>query len=185
MAPKESMEQLAEVAPDGVMSSKATGARIFVLSAKAWSQIERQLFSTFSTGASIFLVHLGEYYGRAMVREAKVQATEPEGAAKILAALSSASGWGELSVKGSLKGDTTFTVEMRNCVFCSQASQLRSCYFLLGVVAGAAGEIYGKQFEATEHQCGHNGSDVCRMAVEPVEPRDGSRLVSAVTHPLG
>ena len=174
------MDSVVQTVPNGVLNSSATGARIFILSAKAWSQIERQLFNTFSSGASIFLVHLGEYYGRAIVREAKIQAAEPEAAARVLTELAASSGWGDLTVKGSLQGSPTFTVEVRNCVFCSQASQLRSCYFLMGVVAGAAGEVYGKQFEATEHQCGHTGSDVCRMTVEPAVSRD-ARLVAPVS----
>ena len=179
------MESMAATEPDGILTSRTNGSRVFVLSAQAWSQIERQLFNTFSTGASSFLVHLGEYYGRAIVKEAKVGTAEHLGFERILQTLASASGWGELSVKGLTEGDTPFTVEMRNCVFCSQASQLKSCYFLLGVVAGAAGETFGRRFEATEHQCGHSGSQVCRMTVEPAESRDRAGLIPAVGRVLG
>jgi len=178
------MESMAETEPIGVITSRTNGSRVFVLSAQAWSQIEKQLFNTFSTGASSFLVHLGEYYGRAIVREAKA-GVQPPAFERVLQTLASASGWGEISVKGLTRGDTAFTVETRNCVFCSQASQLKSCYFLLGVVAGAAGETFGKQFEATEHQCGHSGSQVCRMTVEPAESRERTGLIPAVGRVLG
>jgi predicted hydrocarbon binding protein len=179
------MESVAGTDLDGVITSRSSGSRVFVLSAQAWSQIEKQLFNTFSTGASAFLVHLGEYYGRAIVRETKAQPGEPEGFERVLHNLAMASGWGELSVKGLTGADTAFTVEIRNCVFCSQASQLRSCYFLLGVVAGAAGETFGRRFEAAEHQCGHTGSQVCRMTVEPAESRDRAGLIPAVSRAFG
>lgn len=173
------MQSLSQDVLEGIIRTDLTSSRTFYLSGSSWLQIEDELFRTFSSGASMFLIHLGSYYGRSIVKEAKAGFSDPEGIFERLKAMMLTAGWGQLSINWRQGDERTIEVEMKNCIFCSEETKALSCYFLQGVVAGAMSETFGREYHVTEDECCRRGKESCKLTATLASVRESPGVHSA------
>ena len=166
---EEPKEEVLQVDLDrGKVTRKVDGSRVIALGSHGWATIERELQSTFITGAAVILQRIGYSYGRAMGRAAKNEEIPPEQTFEAMQALALESGWGGFTLSsGDLyRGEARITV--RECFFCLHARESTEpvCYVLAGLVAGIADEIIGISHRVTEDKCIAKGDAVCEILVE-------------------
>src|SRR5712692_9563524 len=88
-----------------------------------WATIERELESTFVTGAAVIMQRVGYSYGRAMGRAARNQEIPPEQTFEQMQALARESGWGLFTLSsGDLYGGMA-RITVRDCFFCLHAAE--------------------------------------------------------------
>ncbi len=127
----------------------------------------------------MFLIHLGSYYGRSIVKEAKTEFSDPEGIFERLKAMMLTAGWGQLSINWREGDERNVEVEMKNCIFCSEETKALSCYFLQGVVAGAMSETFGREYNVAETECCRKGKDSCKLIATLANMRETPGVHSA------
>ncbi len=152
----------------GIVTRKADGSRVMALGSHGWATIERELQSTFITGAAVILQRLGYSYGRAMGRAAKNQEVTPEQTFEVIQSLARESGWGLFTLNSGdmYHGEARITV--KDCFFCLHAKDSPEpvCYVLTGLVGGMADEIIGVSHRVTEEKCIAKGDSVCEILIE-------------------
>jgi predicted hydrocarbon binding protein len=152
----------------GTVTRKDDGTRVIALGSRGWATIEKELQSTFITGAAVILQRIGYSYGRAMGRAAKKQEIAPEQTFEAIQSLARESGWGGLTLNSGdlFGGDARITV--RDCFFCLHATEATEpvCYILTGLVNGMADEIIGVSHRVTEEKCIAQGDAVCEILIE-------------------
>ena len=154
----------------GVVTRKDDGNRVFAMDSRGWATIEKELASTFITGAAVILQRVGYSYGRAMGRTFRSQEDEQEDAVAILQTIARESGWGQLLLNsGDLYGGQAKIV-VRGCFFCLHAREATEpvCHVLVGLVGGIADEVMGGNHRAVEEKCVAKGDTVCEILVENV-----------------
>jgi len=67
---------------------------------------------------------------------------------------------------------------MERCIFCAEESGVPSCHFLQGVMAGAATEIFGREYRVEETECSKKGAGSCRFSLSMAEVRQSAGLFS-------
>jgi predicted hydrocarbon binding protein len=152
----------------GVVTRKVDGTRVIALGSRGWATMEKELQTTFITGAAVILQRLGYSYGRAMGRAARSQGMPPEQTFEIIQTLARESGWGMLSLNGGdlFGGEARITV--RDCFFCLHVPESTEpvCHVLVGLVGGMADEIIGSSHRVTEEKCIARGDSVCEILIE-------------------
>ena len=152
----------------GVVIRRLDGSRVMALGSRGWANIEKELESTFVTGAAVILQRVGYSYGRAAGRAARAQGVPPEDAFTAMAAMAKESGWGRFSLNsGDLyKGDARITV--KDCFFCLHSGESTEpvCHVLAGLVGGIADEIVGASHRVAESRCIAKGDAVCEIHIE-------------------
>ena len=152
----------------GLVTRAADGTRVIALASRGWATIEKELQSTFITGAAVILQRLGYSYGRAMGRAAKSQEASPERAFEVIQALARESGWGTLSLNGGdlFQGEARITVS--DCFFCLHTKDATEpvCHVLTGLIGGVADEIIGVSHRVMEEKCIGKGDAVCEILIE-------------------
>jgi two-component system response regulator HydG len=165
-------EEFYEVDLDkGVVTRKGDGTRVLTMGSHGWATIERELASTFVTGAAVILQRVGYAYGRAMGRAAKSSETVPEEAFGALQALAREAGMGQLTLNsGDLSGGQA-GIAVRGCFFCLHAREATEpvCHVLVGLVGGIADELIGGTHRVIEGKCIAKGDAVCEILVERME----------------
>jgi predicted hydrocarbon binding protein len=152
----------------GTVTRKDDGSRVIALGSHGWATIEKELQSTFITGAAVILQRMGYSYGRAMGREAKRQDIAPEQTFEVIQSLARESGWGGLTLNsGDLFGGEA-RITVRDCFFCLHATEATEpvCHILTGLVGGIADEIIGVSHRVTEEKCIAKGDAVCEILIE-------------------
>jgi len=152
----------------GIVTRKVDGTRVIAMGSRGWATIERELETTFITGAAVILQRLGYSYGRAMGRAARNQQMPPEQTFEIIQTLARESGWGMLSLNGGdlFAGQARITV--RECFFCLHAAESTEgvCHVLVGLIGGMSDEIIGASHRVTEEKCIAKGDAVCEILIE-------------------
>ena len=152
----------------GIVTRKVDGSRVIAMGSKGWATIEKELQSTFITGAAVILQRVGYSYGRAMGRAARNQQMPPEQTFEIIQTLARESGWGLFSLNGGdlFQGEARITV--KECFFCLHAGESTEpvCHVLVGLVGGMADEIIGASHRVTEEKCIAKGDAVCEILIE-------------------
>lgn len=154
----------------GIVTRKADGTRVIAMGSHGWATIEKELATTFITGAAVILQRVGYSYGRAMGRAAKNSDTSPEQTFEAMQTLARESGWGALSLNsGDLFGGQARIV-VRDCFFCLHAREATEpvCHVLVGLIGGIADEIIGPQHRVTEEKCIAKGDAVCEIMIERI-----------------
>jgi len=154
----------------GIVTRKSDGSRIFTMGSHGWATIERELASTFITGAAVILQRVGYAYGRAMGRAARSSETQPEDAFSVMQTLGRESGWGQLTLNsGDLYGGQAGIV-VKGCFFCLHAREATEpvCHVLVGLVGGMADEIIGGTHRVVEGKCIAKGDAFCEILIEQV-----------------
>ena len=152
----------------GIVTRNFDGSRVMALGSHGWATIERELETTFITGAAVILQRLGYSYGRAVGRAAKKQDLDPEHAFEAMQNLARESGWGGFNLNsGDLNaGEAAITV--RDCFFCLHARESPEpvCHVLTGLVGGMADEILNVSHRVAETKCIAKGDAVCEILIE-------------------
>ena len=152
----------------GTVTRNLDGSRVMALGSHGWATIDKELETTFITGAAVILQRVGYSYGRAIGRAAKKQELEPEQAFQAMQDLARESGWGGFSLNsGDLNaGEAMITV--KDCFFCLHARESPEpvCHVLTGLVGGMADEILGVSHRVTEGKCIAKGDAVCEIQIE-------------------
>jgi two-component system, NtrC family, response regulator HydG len=154
----------------GVVERKIDGTRVIAMGSHGWASIEKELTTTFITGAAVILQRVGYAYGRSMGRAARNQNVPPESTFEVLQTLARESGWGQLTLNsGDLYGGQA-GITVRECFFCLHAhnSEEPVCHVLVGLVGGVADEIIGSTHRVIEQKCIGKGDAVCEILVERV-----------------
>ncbi|HEV2138976.1 MAG TPA: 4-vinyl reductase [Nitrososphaerales archaeon] len=154
----------------GAVTRKVDGSRVMMMGSHGWATIERELESTFVTGAAVIMQRVGYSYGRAMGRAARNQQLPPEQTFEQMQELARESGWGQFTLSsGDLFGGMA-RITVRDCFFCLHAreSTERVCFVLAGLVGGIADELIGSTHRVTEERCIAKGDAVCEVLVERV-----------------
>jgi predicted hydrocarbon binding protein len=167
--PEEPKPEVLEVDLEkGTVTRKFDGSRVMALGSHGWATMERELQTTFITGAAVILQRLGYSYGRAVGRAAKKQDIPPEQTFDAMQALARESGWGGFSLNSGdlLSGEARITV--KDCFFCLHARESPEpvCYVLVGLVGGMVDEILGASHRVTEEKCIAKGDSVCEILIE-------------------
>jgi len=151
----------------GTVTRNIDGSRVIALGSHGWATIERELESTFITGAAVILQRVGYSYGRAVGRAAKRQELDPERAFEVMQELAKESGWGALSLNsGDLNAEARIT--MRDCFFCLHARESTEpvCHVLVGLIGGMADEILNVSHRVAEEKCIAKGDKLCEILIE-------------------
>jgi predicted hydrocarbon binding protein len=154
----------------GIVTRKSDGSRVLTMGSHGWATIEKELSTTFITGAAVILQRVGYAYGRSMGRAARNQQTTPEQAFEVMQALGRESGWGQLSLNsGDLFGGQAKIV-VKDCFFCLHARESTEpvCHVLAGLIGGIADEIIGGTHRVVEERCIAKGDAVCEIFIEQV-----------------
>lgn len=152
----------------GTVTRNFDGSRVMALGSHGWATIEKELETTFITGAAVILQRVGYSYGRAVGRAAKRQELEPEHAFDVMQNLARESGWGAFSLNsGDLNaGEAKITV--KDCFFCLHARESPEpvCHVLVGLIGGMADEILNVSHRVVEDKCISKGDAVCEILIE-------------------
>ncbi len=154
----------------GAVTRKVDGSRVMMMGSHGWATIERELESTFITGAAAIMQRVGYSYGRAMGRAARNQQLPPEQTFEQMQELARESGWGQFTLSsGDLYGGVA-RITVRDCFFCLHARDSTGpvCYVLSGLVGGISDEIIGSTHRVSEEKCIAKGDAVCEILVERV-----------------
>jgi predicted hydrocarbon binding protein len=154
----------------GIVVRKADGSRVIAMGSHGWATIEKELESTFITGAAVILQRVGYSYGRAMGRGVKRQNVAPESTFDVMQSLARESGWGMFSLNsGDLYGGQA-RITVKDCFFCLHAREATEpmCHILVGLVGGIADEVIGATHRVSEEKCIAKGDAVCEVLIERV-----------------
>ena len=165
----EEKEEVLEVDLErGVVTRKFDGSRVMALGSRGWATIEKELHTTFVTGAAVILQRLGYSYGRAMGRAAKNQELPPEQTFEVIQTLARESGWGQFSLSSGDIYHGEARIAVRDCFFCLHTRDATEpvCHVLAGLIAGLADEIIGVSHRVMEEKCIGKGDAVCEILIE-------------------
>jgi len=154
----------------GTIKRKADGTRVFVLGSVGWATLEKELTTTFVSGASVILQRMGYSYGSYLGRVANTQLKNPSGALESLQKFARDSGWGELVLNGGDLASGQARLVLRNCIFCLHIKEASEpvCYVAAGLIGGIADEIIGGTHRVLEEKCAGKGDPYCEIVVERV-----------------
>ena len=164
-------DELFDIDPQhGTIKRKSDGIRVFAIGSVGWASLEKELTSTFVSGAAVILQRMGYSYGKYLGNVAKAQGTTEQGALESLQRFSRESGWGELVLNGGDLSSGQARLLMRNCIFCLhiEGAQDPVCYMLSGLIQGVAEELIGGDHRVIEEKCVAKGDAFCEVAVERV-----------------
>lgn len=166
---EEPREEILKVDLDsGTVVRNLDGSRVIALGSHGWATIERELQSTFITGAAVILQRVGYSYGRAVGRAAKKQLPEPERAFEAMQELARESGWGGFNLNSGDLNSGEARITVKDCFFCLHARDSTEpvCHVLVGLVGGMADEILDVSHRVTEEKCIAKGDNVCEILIE-------------------
>jgi predicted hydrocarbon binding protein len=164
----------------GVIKSKSLESRVAVFGSLGWATMEVELDSIFITGAVVILQRMGYSYGKylGVIVKRKADKIDPVSVGLAnLTVMAKESGWGNLTHTGGDLRSGTFTMVMRECLFCANVKKKKDarCHFLVGILAGFADEVTGFNHRAREEQCFAKDDIHCEFVVERVAEQTATR----------
>ncbi|HYB75684.1 MAG TPA: V4R domain-containing protein [Nitrososphaerales archaeon] len=152
----------------GIVTRNLDGSRVMALGSHGWATIEKELETTFITGAAVILQRLGYSYGRAVGRAAKRQELDPELAFEAMQNLARESGWGGFILNSGDLNSGEARITVKDCFFCLHARESTEpvCHVLTGLVGGMADEILNVSHRVSEEKCIAKGDSVCEILIE-------------------
>ena len=154
----------------GTIKRKTDGMRVIALGSVGWATLEKELTTTFVSGAAVILQRMGYSYGRYLGRVAKAQQKTKDDVTQVLATCSSESGWGQLVLNGGDLATGQARLVMRNCVFCLHIKEAPDpvCHILGGLIGGVVDEMMDATHRILEEKCTAKGDPYCEIIVERV-----------------
>ena len=152
----------------GTVNRISDGSRVTALGSHGWATIEKELETTFITGAAVILQRVGYSYGRAAGRTAKRGGEVPQRAFETMQTIARESGWGGFSLNSGDLNSGTAGITVKDCFFCLHARESTEpvCHVLVGLVGGMADEILDVSHRVTEQKCIAKGDAVCEILIE-------------------
>jgi predicted hydrocarbon binding protein len=152
----------------GAVFNELTGERVQVLPAILWKELRGRLAKEFRGEAQAINSEIGSILGCAFADQFMKHASDPQVLVERMAEVAAASGWGIFSTSGDTRYGSKFTVTVANCAFCEGESLADSprCDFLVGVISGIAGRVFGTPHRVQETSCAASGECVCQVEVE-------------------
>lgn len=152
----------------GTVVKVTDGSRVMALGSHGWATIEKELETTFVTGAAVILQRVGYSYGRSVGRAAMRAGLDPEKAFDAMQSLARESGWGGFSLNSGDLNSGTAGITVKDCFFCLHARESTEpvCHVLVGLVGGMADEILGVSHRVSEQKCIAKGDSVCEILIE-------------------
>ena len=152
----------------GTVVRNLDGSRVIALGSHGWATIERELQTTFITGAAVILQRVGYSYGRAVGRAAKRQLPDSDRAFEAMQELARESGWGGFTLNSGDLNSGEARITVRDCFFCLHATESTEpvCHVLVGLVGGMADEILDMSHRVAEEKCIAKGDNVCEILIE-------------------
>jgi len=153
----------------GTIKRKSDGIRIIALGSVGWATLEKELATTFVSGAAVILQRMGYSYGRYLGRVAKTQQKSPD-VLELLQKAARESGLGELLLNGGGFESGQARIVLRGCVFCAHIKEASEpvCYVLGGMIAGFVDEVIGATHRVLEEKCTAKGDAYCEVSIERV-----------------
>ena len=154
----------------GTIKRKSDGIRVIALGSVGWATLEKELSSTFVSGAAVILQRMGYSYGRYLGSVARAQQKSHQDPLKSLQGFAKESGWGELVLNGGDMNSGQARLVLRNCVFCLHIKEASEpvCYVVAGLIGGVADEIIGATHRVLEEKCAAKGDAYCEIVVERI-----------------
>jgi predicted hydrocarbon binding protein len=152
----------------GTIKRRSDGTRVIAMESPAWATVEKELTSTFISGAAVILQRMGYSCGRYLGGVAKSQQKTEHEVLESLQNFSRESGWGELVLNGGDLSGGQARLVLRDCIFCLHIKEASEpvCYMLAGLVGGVADEIMGATHRVLEEKCVAKGDVHCEVVVE-------------------
>jgi len=154
----------------GIIKRKADGVRVMALGSPGWATLQKELSSTFISGAAVILQRMGYSYGKYIGSVAKSRQKSPQETLETLHTFARDSGWGELVLNGGDLYSGQARLVLRECIFCLHIKEASEpvCHMLVGLVGGVADEVIGGTHRVIEEKCAAKGDKVCEILVERV-----------------
>ena len=154
----------------GTLIRKTDGSRVVAFRSVGWATLEKELTSTFITGAAVILQRMGYSYGRYLGRIAKANNKGPAEALQALQEFAAESGLGGLSLNSGDLVSGQARLVLKDCVFCLHIKESSEpiCHIYVGLVGGVVDEIIGRSHRVVEDKCIAKGDAVCAVTVERV-----------------
>ena len=152
----------------GTIKRRADGVRILALGSVGWATLEKELTTTFVSGAAVILQRMGYSYGRHLGRVAKSHNKTAQEALETLQSFSRESGIGDLALNGGDLFGGQARLVIKDCIFCLHLKDASEpvCHILVGLIAGVADEVIGGTHRVIEEKCVAQGDTVCEVMVE-------------------
>ena len=153
---------------DGIVRENLLNSRILIFSCSAYRSMCDELYEQFQSGASVILYRMGKGYARKLAAAIPKLGSTEQSAIDGFVHLARLSGWGEIHCR--ISNETSADCVVRNSPFVLNRPNIgrTSCYFLSGVLAAVASDIYGKKFDAQEIECETQGTAYCRFKIYDV-----------------
>ncbi len=155
----------------GTVTRKSDGARVVALDSLGWAILEKELISTFISGAAVILQRMGYSFGRNLGNVAKGKGRTPQQVLEVLEESARASGWGQLTLNGGDLYAGQAKIVVRGCFFCAhiRKSPEPVCHMLGGLIGGVADEMIGHTHRVVEEKCVGKGDNICEILVERID----------------
>ncbi len=156
---------------DGVLRESLLNSRIMVFSCSAYRSMCDELYEQFQSGASVILYRMGKGFARKLSAAIPKLGGTKQSAIDGFVQLAKMAGWGDIHCR--ILDETSAECVVHRSPFVLHRTDIgrTSCYFLSGVLASIATDIYKKKFDAQEVECLADGSNNCRFKIhEATEP---------------
>jgi predicted hydrocarbon binding protein len=154
----------------GTIKRKADGIRVFAVGSPGWATLEKELTSTFISGAAVILQRMGYSYGRYLGRVSKSHTRAHQDVLELFQRFSRESGLGELTLNGGDLVGGQARLLMHDCIFCLHIKEASEpvCHMLSGLIGGLSDEVLGGTHRVLEDKCAAKGDHFCEVVVERV-----------------
>jgi predicted hydrocarbon binding protein len=154
----------------GIIRRKSDGIRVFAVGSPGWATLEKELTSTFISGAAVILQRMGYSYGRYLGRVSRTVQKEDQDTLELFQRFSRESGLGELTLNGGDLAGGQARLMLHNCIFCLHIKEAREpiCYMFTGLIGGLCDEVLGGTHRVLEDKCVAKGDSHCEVVVERV-----------------
>ena len=151
---------------EGVLRDNLGNHRVFIFSCSAYRSMCEALYDQFQSGAGIILYRMGEGYGTKLVKGVPQLGLSKEEMIEAFSKLSHLAGWGKIIINFNPGKETEAIVEGSPFLLWKKGIGPTSCFFMSGVLAGAASELLGEEYKVQEVKCAsEEETKVCKFRI--------------------
>jgi predicted hydrocarbon binding protein len=151
---------------DGVLRENIGNHRVFIFSCSAYRSMCEALYDQFQSGAGIILYRMGEGYGKKLVKGVPQLGLSSEEMIEAFSKLSHLAGWGKIMINFIPGKDSEAIVEGSPFLLWKKDIGPTSCFFMSGVLAGAASELLDGEYKVQEIKCAsEDDTKVCKFKI--------------------
>lgn len=146
-----------------MLRDNITDARVVVISCAAYRSMCDALFEQFQSGAAVILYRMGEGYARKTFGAFSKIGLGRDDILQGLERLSYMAGWGKMRFHLVDEHNAECVVEKSAFLLRREDIGSNTCYFLSGVLAASASELFKRKFKAQEVMCESSGANLCKF----------------------